>query len=183
MIGGWLALVSHLSLHFIAAIFGLLWKQLSYGESSLPSRQHGVSRLLFGERMLLVTLIKAKWFHKSIRWSSTSRAIRGPWGERLRTAIRQRKTPSPNLLLILITIGELRLCLQRFLSDAGRGYDNPQGSRCCSHILKVSSEYRNWVRRLLFSESFAAGASVRAEPLEVWAESFHAANYSSLPWW
>lgn len=63
MIDGRLAPVSHLSSNFIAAIFGLLWKQLSYCEppllpSDTTTRHYGISQPLLGERMLLVALIK-----------------------------------------------------------------------------------------------------------------------------
>lgn len=54
---------------------------------TLPSRFHPDTTvspsLYWGERMLLVTLIKSKWFHEG-RWSrSTSRATRSLWGKHL----------------------------------------------------------------------------------------------------
>lgn len=49
-------------------------------------------------------------------------------------------------------------------------------------MLLTHSYSRNWARLSLYSDLFAAGASVRAEPLEVWAESLHAVNHSCPPW-
>lgn len=67
--------------------------------SLLPSsRHHGISQPLLGERMLLVALIKSKWFHEGIWWSSTSRAMRcllgGLWG----SAYAQSNLPQENAL-------------------------------------------------------------------------------------
>lgn len=49
-------------------------------------------------------------------------------------------------------------------------------------MLLTHSYSRNWERLSLYSHLFAAGASIGAEPLEVWAESLHAVNHSHPPW-
>lgn len=62
---------------------------------------------------------------------------RSPRGQRLRTKqyAGGKATPPPNLLLILITDREPRLCLWRFLRVAAtQPRQEPQGGcRCCSH--------------------------------------------------
>lgn len=103
-------------------------------------------------------------------------------------AICQRKTPSPNLLLILITNRILRLSRQRFLCDVGRGCKVVWLRGCSSGAtgklqMSLSHSYsRKWERLLLHSDLFAAGGLIRSEPLKVWAESLHAINHSCPPW-
>lgn len=60
-------------------------------------------------------------------------------------AICHRKTPSPNLLLILITNRKLRLCLWRFLCDAGMGYE--AGSAGATGKLQMSLKH-SWSSQL-----------------------------------
>lgn len=61
-------------------------------------------------------------------------------GERLRSEQSATgKTPSPNLLLILITNGERRRCLRRFLCDAGMG--DEAGSAGATGRLQMSLKH------------------------------------------
>lgn len=71
--------------------------------------------------------------HVRESWKSGVRSLgRAP----VHKAICYRKTPSSNLLLILITDREPRLCLWRFLRDAAvLLQQEPQGGcRCSSHV-------------------------------------------------
>lgn len=147
----------------------------------LSSRHHGISQPLLGERMLLVALIKSKWFHEGIWWSSTSRAMCPLGRAPTHRAICQRKPPSPSHQPAADINYELTATTVPPALPVWR-WEGLRGATGKLQMLLAHSYGRHWARLLLYSDLFAAGVLVKAEPLEDWAESLHAINHSCPQW-
>lgn len=95
-----------------------------------------------------------------------------------RIAICHRTTPSRNLLLILITNRKLRLCLWRFLCDAGIGYDAASAGAAGKPPMSLRHpETRQWKRLLLIADLFTG--SLNRKPSRSQSQ-LHVINYSPV---